>query len=154
MKVYCVLIVLNESCIFVGLSCAVSRSRCSKNPAPSGKPHDFWEGGGGLPKNLFFGGEGWISIFGNLPGTKSPRYKISPAQKFPGTKSTHYKISPVLNLPGTKSPQYKISPLQNFPVTKSPQAQKISQCTVDDFGIKSDRFGHSETIILRIFQGW
>ena len=29
-----------EVCIFVGLSCAVSRSRCSKNPAPSGKPHD------------------------------------------------------------------------------------------------------------------
>ena len=26
-------------CLFVGLSCAVSRSRCSKNPAPSGKRH-------------------------------------------------------------------------------------------------------------------
>ena len=34
-------------CLFVGLSCAVSRSRCSKNPAPSGKPHD-------RPTYLFF----------------------------------------------------------------------------------------------------
>ena len=34
-------------CIFVGLSCAVSREGCSKNPAPSEKPHD-------RPRDLFF----------------------------------------------------------------------------------------------------
>ena len=36
-----------QYCIFVGLSCAVSREGCSKNPAPSEKPHD-------RPTDLFF----------------------------------------------------------------------------------------------------
>ena len=38
---------VKTNCIFVVLSCAVSRSRCSKNPAPCGKTHD-------RPTDLFF----------------------------------------------------------------------------------------------------
>ena len=36
-----------NQCIFVGLSCAVSCEGCSKNHAPSKKPHD-------RPTDLFF----------------------------------------------------------------------------------------------------
>ena len=43
------IVILREThvCIFVGLSCVVSREGCSKNPVPSEKPHD-------RPTDLFF----------------------------------------------------------------------------------------------------
>ena len=50
----------------------------------------------------------FICLIQNLPGTKSPRFKISLLQNFPVTKS----------------PRYKISQLQNLLITKFPHAKK------------------------------